>query len=55
MDANYTNALDLARSVIRVADGEIARGMSNPTCGMTCYKLAVALLHAETKAQGRTA
>ena len=47
MNTNYTEAVELAHKVIIVADDEISRGMPNPTCGMTCYRLAVALLHAE--------
>lgn len=47
INKNYTESLELARRVVDVADQELERGMPNPTCGMTCYKLAVALLSAE--------
>lgn len=49
--SNYSEALDLARSVIRLADQETEAGKPNPTCGVTCYKLAVALLHSEWRWQ----
>lgn len=44
---NYSETVDLAKRVVKVADEELERGMPAPTCGMTCYKLAVALLHAD--------